>query len=62
METEKFTVTYNADEKAYEVKNSANVVVESRVTPGATIAELIDRGVSREEATAQLAVAVRDAW
>lgn len=62
METEKYTVTFGASDKMFEVRNSANEIVERRVTPGATLAELIDRGMSREDASAQVLKADTLRW
>lgn len=60
-ETGTYTVEYNLGSKRYEIKESGEIIAE-RVTEGATRAELIDRGVSRESATAKVFAASQHAW
>jgi hypothetical protein len=61
MDPDIYTVEYNSASKMYDIAESGEVIA-SRVTEGATRAELIDRGLSRESATAKVFVASQHAW
>ena len=51
MAPEKYTVKYLIDEDVHEIRNEKGSMVSTRVTPGGTIAELMDLGLSQEDAT-----------
>lgn len=53
-EEKKYTVTYHEDKETYEILNEAGGVESVRVTPGGAIADLIDLGLSQEDATARV--------
>lgn len=56
-----YSVEFNMNSKMYEISQSGEKIAE-RVTEGATMAELIDRGLSRETATAKVFTASQHAW
>lgn len=60
-ESDIYTVEFDQDSKMYVIKESGEIIGQ-RVTEGATRAELIDRGVSRETATAKVFAASQHAW
>lgn len=62
MESEKFTVSFDTAGELYTIHDSSGKVVGQRVTPNGTIAELLDCGLSQEDATAQVVTATRLAW
>jgi hypothetical protein len=61
MDPDIYTVEFNPNSKRYEIHQSGEMIAE-RVTEGATLAELIDRGVTRETATAKVFAASQHAW
>lgn len=54
------TVSFNTFADRYEIRDSTGSV--ERATPGGTIAELMDRGLTQSDATAQVLAATRLAW
>lgn len=62
MESEQFTVSFDLATESYAILDAMGVVVERRVTPGGTIAELMDRGFSQENAAVQVLNASKNAW
>lgn len=60
MESEQFTVLFDNATDTYAIYDTTGHVVERRVTPGGTIAELMDLGFSQEDATARVVSASND--
>jgi hypothetical protein len=61
MDPDVYAVDFNSESKMYEITREGEII-ESRVTEGATMAELIDRGMSRENAAAKVFAASQQAW
>lgn len=61
MDADTYTVAFNMDSKMYEIRESGEIIAQ-RVTEGATRAELIDRGMSPENARTKVFTAAQHAW
>jgi len=62
MESEQFTVSFDLATESYAICDASGAVVERRVTPNGTIAELMDLGLSQEKAAIQVLEASKSAW
>lgn len=54
MENKNYTVAYLVEKDTYEILNDSGEVESVRVTPGGAIADLMDLGLSQEDATAKV--------
>lgn len=61
MDSDIYSVDFNKSTNRYEIRQSGEIIAE-RVTTGATRAELIDRGMSREVADRKIVAADQRAW